>query len=240
MLCTNCQTPFDWTSGLELTNVVVHNPHYFQYLQNANAGVVPRNPQDILCGGMPDMYKFRGFTATVLLDKDLNKFVTSNVYNIYRFIGHIRQSMRQNINQEFESTIENIRIRFIISRITELEFKEKIYKAYTIKNKRVVNNRLLETVHVVSVDLIQRYFKIYDTTHQTAEMSYENTYKLMQEFCAIIQYFNDLQEEKTKLFKEAGIRITIHNYDLFSKDEILPFSKDTCPILNFNLLGYLL
>lgn len=240
MWCTNCQTPFDWTSGLELTNVVVHNPHYFQYLQNANAGVVPRNPQDILCGGMPDMYKFRGFTATVLLDKDLNKFVTSNVYNIYRFIGHIRQSMRQNINQEFESTIENIRIRFIISRITELEFKEKIYKAYTIKNKRVVNNRLLETVHVVSVDLIQRYFKIYDTTHQTAEMSYENTYKLMQEFCAIIQYFNDLQEEKTKLFKEAGIRITIHNYDLFSKDEILPFSKDTCPILNFNLLGYLL
>jgi len=239
MWCTNCQTPFDWTSGLELTNVVVHNPHYFQYLQNANAGVVPRNPQDILCGGMPDMYKFRGFTATVLLDKDLNKFVTSNVYNIYRFIGHIRQSMRQNINQEFESTIENIRIRFIISRITELEFKEKIYKAYTIKNKRVVNNRLLETVHVVSVDLIQRYFKIYDTTHQTAEMSYENTYKLMQEFCAIIQYFNDLQEEKTKLFKEAGIRITIHNYDLLDRDSIPEFDK-LAPILNFNLYGFLL
>ena len=78
--------------------------------------------------------------------------------------------------------------------------KDKLYKADTIKNKRVVNNRLLETVHVVSVDLIQRYFKIYETTQQTAEMSYNNTYKLMQEFCAIIQYFNDLQEEKYSIY----------------------------------------
>ena len=30
----------------------VHNPHYYQHLQQVNNGQIPRNPNDILCGGL--------------------------------------------------------------------------------------------------------------------------------------------------------------------------------------------
>jgi hypothetical protein len=244
MWCTNCQTPFDWTSGLQLTNVVVHNPHYFQYLQQANAGIMPRNPNDVLCGGMPDLARFRSFSSIVLHDKDLQKCITTNVYNIYRFVGHIQQSIRTNIIGQFDRDVESTRIKLIIGRITEEQFKEQIYKHYSIKNKRVVNNRLLETVHVVAVDLLQTYFKIYEPgQHMSSQDSYEHSYKLIQEFTGIIDYFNDLQEQKTQLFKEKGIRININNYGLgdINKNVIMPFNNKThFPLLQYNLVGYAL
>jgi hypothetical protein len=99
---------------------------------------------------------------------------------------------------------------------------------------------LLETVHVVAVDLLQTYFKLYQKSGVTADESYEDTYKLIQEFTGIIDYFNDLQEQKTQLFKEKGIRININNYGLgeINKNAIMPFNnKAHFPLLQFNLVG---
>ena len=241
MWCTNCQTPFDWVTGYELKNVVVHNPHYFQYLQTANGGIVPRNPNDVLCGGMPDLGKFRQFMAKLITEKDLHTFITTNTYNIYRFIGHVQHLLRNDITRQFESGIELARIKYILNKTNEKEFKDEVYKNYTLRNKRTVNNRLIDTVNVVGIDIIQRYLKIYDGNINT-EIAYESTYKMIQEYCAIIEYFNGLQEEKTSLFKERGIRITIHNNgtsDLI-KYAIIPFSVEkNNPLLNFQVLGVL-
>jgi hypothetical protein len=246
MWCTNCQTPFDWVSGLELKNVQVHNPHYFQFLQAGNGGVMPRNPNDILCGGMPDLGKFRLYCATQINNNDLNKFITSNVYNIYRFIGHIQHLMRNDITRQFETSIEFVRIKHILNQITEEEFKDQIYKIYTTRNKRTVNNRLMDTVNVVGVDIMQRYFKLYETTsiNGTAFLqnhAYDATYKMMQEYCGIIDYFNGLQDEKTAQFKEVGIRIGIINSSLceLNKHAIPPFSSKINPLLNYTVRGNL-
>jgi hypothetical protein len=246
MWCTNCQTPFDWVSGLELKNVQVHNPHYFQFLQAGNGGVMPRNPNDILCGGMPDLGKFRLYCATQINNNDLNKFITSNVYNIYRFIGHIQHLMRNDITRQFETGIEFVRIKHILNQITEEEFKDQIYKIYTTRNKRTVNNRLMDTVNVVGVDIMQRYFKLYESTsiNGTAFLqnhAYEATYKMMQEYCGIIDYFNGLQDEKTAQFKEVGIRIGIINSSLceLNKHAIPPFSSKINPLLNYTVRGNL-
>jgi hypothetical protein len=116
--------------------------------------------------------------------------MSSNVFNIYRFIGHIHAMLRTDITRDFERGIENTRIQFILSRITEDEFKQHIYKHYTTKNKRTINNRLVETVHVVGVDLIQRYCNMFDPSKQyiSIDVAYELTYKLIQEFNGIIKY----------------------------------------------------
>ena len=238
MWCTNCKTPFDWNTGYELKNVNIHNPHYFQHLQNNNGGIMPRNPQDILCGGMPDLGRFRVFLSTC--NQYIHKFISTTVFNIYRYIGHIHATLRTNIMRDFEQNIELTRIKFIINRITEDEFKQQIYKHYTTKNKRTNNNRLLETVHVVGVDLIQNYCNLYNSAI-SKEVAYEATYKLLQEFCNIINYFNNLQEEKTSLYKEKGLRINILNNGLIDLvyNEIPPFNNEEFPLINYKLLGVL-
>jgi hypothetical protein len=141
---------------------------------------------------------------------------------------------------DFNQNIELTRIKFIINRITEDEFKQQIYKHYTTKNKRTNNNRLLETVHVVGVDLIQNYCNLYNSAI-SKEVAYEATYKLLQEFCNIINYFNNLQEEKTSLYKEKGLRINILNNGLIDLvyNEIPPFNNEEFPLINYKLLGVL-
>ena len=53
MWCTECKVAFSWTSGKVIVNAVIHNPHFYQYMQNNNpGGVAPRNPGDVLCGGL--------------------------------------------------------------------------------------------------------------------------------------------------------------------------------------------
>jgi hypothetical protein len=53
MWCTECKVAFSWTSGKVILNAVIHNPHFYQYMQNnSSGGVAPRNPGDVLCGGL--------------------------------------------------------------------------------------------------------------------------------------------------------------------------------------------
>ena len=48
MWCTTCHTAFSWKSG-EIQNGTIHNPHYFQYMRDANNGNIPRQPGDNPC-----------------------------------------------------------------------------------------------------------------------------------------------------------------------------------------------
>jgi hypothetical protein len=45
MWCVKCHTPFSWKTGRIETRV--HNPHYFQWMRDANNGVVPRTEGDV-------------------------------------------------------------------------------------------------------------------------------------------------------------------------------------------------
>ena len=69
MWCTGCRTAFCWKTG-NIDKGVVHNPHYYQYQQQVNNGIVPRNPGDVACGGLPDnRWAIRNTIRRVLLDK---------------------------------------------------------------------------------------------------------------------------------------------------------------------------
>jgi len=50
MWCVQCQTTFSWKSG-KIETGKVHNPHYYEYLRR-NGKTIPRDPLDIVCGGM--------------------------------------------------------------------------------------------------------------------------------------------------------------------------------------------
>ena len=55
MFCTQCHVAFSWRTGEVVTNGVIHNPHYYAWLRQTR-GEVPRNPGDVPCGGLPDIY----------------------------------------------------------------------------------------------------------------------------------------------------------------------------------------
>jgi len=58
MWCTECKVAFSWNTGKIVVNGAIHNPHFYQYMQTNNS-LAPRNPGDILCGGLLDYGHYR-------------------------------------------------------------------------------------------------------------------------------------------------------------------------------------
>jgi hypothetical protein len=229
MWCTSCNTAFDWISGLEVKGNNIHNPHYYEYLKTAGNGIVPRNPGDVLCGGLPDLVMLN--TALIGFSPDTVGFIRHNVYSIHRFIGHIQQYTRPVNIQEFENSLEHARVLHILNRSTEEKFKQSVYMIYTKKSKKSVNVRLLELVQTVGMDLLQNYMKLYTGIggKPPIDVIIEKTQDIIKEFHTIIEYFNTLQEKKMKLFKESGIRIKIENSTRSTVKGLL---------FNYNMFGY--
>ena len=52
MWCPGCKHAFSWRTG-QIDNGIIHNPHFYQWQQQAGAQAAPRNPGDVVCGGLP-------------------------------------------------------------------------------------------------------------------------------------------------------------------------------------------
>jgi hypothetical protein len=70
MWCTECKVAFSWNTGKIVVDGVIHNPHFYQYMQNNNTGgvgvgvgVAPRNPGDVLCGGLLSIHNLKFIQA---------------------------------------------------------------------------------------------------------------------------------------------------------------------------------
>ena len=65
MWCTQCHVTFDWNTGKIVTGGVIHNPHYYAFLQQGGQVNPVRNPGDQICGGIPNYYTMEGRMGTV-------------------------------------------------------------------------------------------------------------------------------------------------------------------------------
>ena len=84
MWCPMCQTAFSWRTGKVETGTV-HNPHYYEYLRRQNNGVIPRNPGDIPCGGLPTAYDIRKHLERL----KVIGITYNNILHLHRIHGHI-------------------------------------------------------------------------------------------------------------------------------------------------------
>ena len=207
MWCTNCHNAFDWNTGQKVVGTQIHNPHFYEYLKQVGNGVIARNPGDVMCGGLPNPASLTAILS--FYDAKTGEFLRYNIHNIHRIIAHFHYEIgRNNQLNAFERRLEDAHVQLIIGRMSEGLFRDKIWTIYSKKNKVRVNTRLLETVEMVGTDLLQRYFKNIEkrlNTHTIIEL----TINMIKEFHAIIEYYNSLQEKKSKLFKEVGMNITI-------------------------------
>ena len=206
MWCTNCNTPWDWVSG-KVVNGTVHNPHYYEYLKTQNAGIMPRNPGDVICGGMPDIYILQNDFLKNLPPpfKEVVHFIRNSVFSIHRVIVDTRFKVIDfNQRDHFENSLTSSRVQFMLNRITEEEFKQQIYAINCKRDKARSNIRILELVETVGTDLMQNYFKLFDGDLTPASL-FQGTCKLITEFNELLHYYDTLRVKKFHLFKQSGV-----------------------------------
>jgi hypothetical protein len=198
MWCVECNTAFDWVSG-KIVNGAIHNPHYYDYLQKK--GNIPRAPGDVLCGGLPfvqHMLQRLAILNTPVNNKKEN--IVRNLANIHQFVNHIHHEYMTILgNNDYQTNLTTLRIKFILNRIPEDTFKQNIYKEYNKNLKTQKKKQLLQMVDNVGTDLLQTFNQILEQRH-TIDNIYVKMHEMIYAFCEIINYYNNLVEKHMKLF----------------------------------------
>ena len=159
MWCTECKVAFSWTSGKVIVNAVIHNPHFYQYMQNNNAvggGVAPRNPGDVLCGGLLSIHNLKFIQAhltkassVVSCASNSNEFVGLLISNsvIKNFIQNLKtKPTRKYVDFNLDDVLSNVvlmdEFKYILSQTSIFAILNNILSNL----HRVIN-------HITNVDL---------------------------------------------------------------------------------------
>lgn len=215
MFCTNCNKAFSWKTG-QLVNGVIHNPHYYEYLQQQGQdGYVPRNVGDVPCGGLIpindlNMITYRSKPFIDYFDKHYSfenlvkyKMMKYYIQTIHQFISdiiHVKLASVADTITRYNQTLLKNRILFMLNRLPEKKWTSSVFtnkqQLYRLNEER----RLYEIVSSVGQDLINNFISLWEKSINESDdieshltYMYDQSRILMGEFINILNYFNHYQ-----------------------------------------------
>ena len=161
--CTKCHTAFNWKTG-KIEKGVIHNPHYFEYLRQ-NGGAAPRNPHEVLCGGMPNprhLNDHRIGLAQIPVTKKYGrmfKSATDLVAAMYQRVQHVRHDVMIRLPTAIDNNSNlDLRIKYMRNELTSEKFADLIYRKEKDRKKKLEYRDILDTYCNVSQDLFTKLF----------------------------------------------------------------------------------
>lgn len=148
MFCTQCQCVFDWANGREITSGVVHNPHYFEWL-NARGGGGDAVAAPVNCGGFRTAY-----AVLHALPRGLPAGWRDDITRRVRTAGHMEDvEMRAIRPRDHVRDNTVLRLRYLNGDLTEAQFKTALQRA---EKKRARDDELRQ--------LLAMYVTVVQTT----------------------------------------------------------------------------
>lgn len=182
MWCTECKVAFDYVSG-RIDKGTVHNPHYYAHLHNNQNGAIPRNPGDILCGGLCIWHDLQYIIIKKLGITWRNDPNLKDIISTHRSINHItnyelfntRRMVRELLN------LEPLRADYILKKKTKDQFMNLIFRKDTLRKKY---NDLLHIYEFISVVGIET-FNILKTSNLKNEDYWNESVQKLKELDAV-------------------------------------------------------
>ena len=124
MWCTNCNVGFDWSTGEFIRKKNLDNPHFNEWKRTQSVTLLPTVP-------------FIQLELTPLNDnmyKERVEFFNRLYVNVQRFVTQLEHSLESFIDSyQFQVPVDNdpyrsLRISYIMKRISEDEFKRRLYQ----------------------------------------------------------------------------------------------------------------
>lgn len=150
MWCSSCHTAWSWKSG-RVDNGVVHNPHFYEFQRNNNGGVAPRVAGDVVCGGLIPHHQFRQHIGTKLTNEVMRNSL-SNLHQTLAHIIHWNLTNFRNRGIESDEKKEDMRINYILGRITKEGMAAQIYRIDAVRRKESEEVQIFEILNEVGIE----------------------------------------------------------------------------------------
>ncbi len=167
MFCVKCNVAFDWNT-LKITNGIIHNPHYFEYMRNNQN--MDRNPLDIQCGRELNheiIMDIQYLMPKVIINSKKSKEEKDILKNKKKFIESIMEKVLHISNVSIpNSQINNLynrneylRLELLRNNITVEQFKSLIQRTDKALQKKNNILNILVMFRDTSIDIT---FRVYD------------------------------------------------------------------------------
>ena len=223
MWCTECKVAFNWNTGKLIYGGQVHNPHYYQYMRDQNnGGSAPRNPGDVLCGGLVTYYQLNTFIRyinsynkpewlnTLKTDKIIFKFIeeynilsvrnfTDIMMNLHRVINHITNINLISTREKVRNLDNNdeLTVQYILNRKTKEELSSNILKNDTARKKHTELLNIYELLSVVGIEKFNNLSQTYnnpDFVKDNGSLKIDNLIIILYSIISLITEYNTLIE----------------------------------------------
>lgn len=213
MFCTNCKIAFCWRTGEIYRGTNIHNPHYFDFLNNGG-GACGNNNLRVL-HRLLSSQEFRNLStvrhAKIIMIRQL-------VYKIMDIEGRVLPELR-NVPQ----LTTTLKVNYLMSKIEPNEFKKELRREALKLEKNVEKINIIESL-IAGINIIVN--STVNTTQRTIDED-----NFLEQLDKLIKFLNGMSKEFVMKYKTSCylFRITkdgffeiIHTNILKSFNEPLP------------------
>lgn len=214
MWCTMCNIAFSWNNGKQITGVI-HNPHYYDWLNNQNNNSNIRNPGDVVCGGLiPYISVLRTYKLT-------NRHKCSDDINkIHQIITHLQHSVinqyRRDLQYNLDNKLRHSRAEYMLNRLSEENWKRRII---TIENNREKKQSFLHIFETFVTLVTERFNEFITTSYVNNDNTkYDENYpSFREEIRKIGEFITERNCQALKNFNiKSNDKLTINKlFDIF-------------------------
>jgi len=216
MWCTECKIAFNYNT-LKIDTGAVHNPHYYMHMAQQNNGVVPRNPQDVLCGGLISvnhlhyifnklkivMHGLNAESSEAVCTEQKKKYyrLTGNLANLHQTISHITYHEMPRIRTDVRELQdgEDLRIKYILGKTDKKEIGTQVYRRDVKRKKETGLLHLYELLSVVGIENFNALLQ-YSEQHTS-----NNYWQFIDEIENKMMVLDNLREYCNKEFAQISV-----------------------------------
>ena len=170
MWCSCCHKAWSWTTG-KIDMGVVHNPHFYQFQRDNGGGTAPRNPGDVLCGGLTHiqtvrsevirkldrlLQKIRKDELTEITEINIDLVSSLHIENVHRAVAHLVHVDLADLRHKMRVIVENnetFRVDYLLNNITKAELADSTMRNDINRQKNTEILNIYELISVVGTEL---------------------------------------------------------------------------------------